>query len=94
MCRLTLLLSGIILMMTALPAGSGLMDEGTCKRGATMYGFDLADHINAVSERLVACVNFINDREVENHNNQQKLLRELAQQIASLEARVSELERR
>jgi hypothetical protein len=59
-----------------------------------MYAFDLADHINAVSTRLVACVNYINDQEIENHNAQQVLLRELAQQIASLEARVSDLERR
>lgn len=92
--RRLMLLSGIILMLTAGPSASGFMDEGTCKRSATMYGFDLADHVNAVSERLVACVNFINDREVENHNAQQDLLRELAGQIASLEARVSDLERR
>lgn len=47
-----------------------------------------------VSERLAACVNYINDREVENHNAQQDLLRELAGQIASLENRLSDLERR
>lgn len=59
-----------------------------------MAASDLADHINAVSTRLVACVNYINDQEIENHNAQQVLLRELAQQIATLEERVSDLERR
>ncbi len=92
--RRVMLFAGVTLMLTGGPAGSSFMDEGTCKRGPTMYAFDLADHINAVSTRLVACVNYINDQEIENHNAQQVLLRELAQQIASLEARVSDLERR
>ncbi|PAP92144.1 hypothetical protein CIT31_29745 [Mesorhizobium wenxiniae] len=76
---LRVLLVSAILVLPAAPAGSNFMDKSTCLQGATRIMRDLADHINGVSERLAACVNYINDREVENHNNQQELLRELAE---------------
>ncbi|MER8423386.1 hypothetical protein [Mesorhizobium sp. M1403] len=92
--RSRVIFSLAILVLSAVPAGSSLFDKSTCMQGASRIARDLADHINGVSERLVACVNYINDKEVENHNSQQELLRELAQQIAALEIRVSELEQR
>lgn len=76
----------------ATPALGGLMDESDCKYGFGS-GYDLADAINKVGKRLVACVNYMQDEEIENHNDQQKLLRDLAQQLQDLEFRVSELER-
>jgi len=55
---------------------------------------DLADHVNATEKRLVACVNFLMEQEVTNHNDQQDLMRMLAGRIDDLEARLATLETR
>ena len=55
---------------------------------------DLQDAIVLVEKRLVACFNYSQEVEVENHNMQADDLRHLRLRLDVLEARVHELELR
>ena len=64
---------------------AGLMDERDCLKGPFAMNYDVSSVINRLDSRLVACVNYLQSKQIDNHNR-------LATAISTLELRLSALE--
>lgn len=77
-----------IFCMTATVAVAGLMDETECKRGS----FTISNPYEQLDSRIVACFNYTQEVEINNHNSQERLITYLEQRVSRLESIVESLE--
>lgn len=80
----------VVLFSTS--AHAGAMDRSDCRNGPYSYSSDVNGALNALDKRVVACFNYSQDIEVENHNIQARSITLLVEQINRLEQRIQALE--
>lgn len=84
----------IAVMIALLPnlAVAGAMDRNDCLNGPISFQTGVAGAIDSIDKRVVACFNYSNSIEIENHNDQSRYIQILESRIMMLETRLIKLE--
>ena len=82
----------LMLGLSATSALAGAMDRSDCRNGPYSYSNDVNGALNSLDKRIVACFNYSQDIEIENHNIQARSITLLVEQINRLEQRIQALE--
>ncbi|MBB3313107.1 hypothetical protein FHT78_004895 [Rhizobium sp. BK196] len=77
-----------LVLLAAGVSSAGIMDRSDCLNGPTSFGSGVGPVIDSLQKRLVACFNYGNEIEVENHNSQAQQIQMLAKKIDELESRL------
>lgn len=83
---------GVLFATTIATTRASFMDESNCLRGTSGIAFDMSDAINNVDSRLVACVNYLQTKQIDNHNELAQAIRTLEVNLSTLEVKISTLE--
>ncbi|WP_156390476.1 hypothetical protein [Rhizobium sp. Root1203] len=90
-----------LFLVAATASSAGLMDRSDCLNGPTSFYSGVDGALSSLQKRLVACFNYGNEVEVENHNAQAReigllhaKIDRLEQQLAIQESKLSILETR
>ena len=89
-----LAIAGTFVIGSVVTVGAGIMDASDCKNGPNSYRSGLEGVLDELDKRVVACFNYSQDIEIENHNEQVDSINRLVGRIADLELAVSSLEGR
>jgi hypothetical protein len=85
---------GFLFANTIISTKAGLMDESDCLKGPFALNHDVSSVINRLDSRLVACVNYLQTKQIDNHNRLAEAISTLELRLSTLEGKVSSLENR
>lgn len=94
-----LLICTAITLATASPTHAGIMDESDCIHGPIHYGSamnalqDLSNQVQETDKRLVACVNFLQEKLIDQSIRYNDRINELELRILTLEGSLRRLQK-